>query len=203
VDHVKNKFPEEEVGIAYVYCDYKDQEEQTSSSLIACLAKRLAARKEHLPQQSVNLYEKLTEKSEKIRSNLEELKVLLLSLGGSYKKLFVLVDALDECYIRREREAFLSALQALRVLQKTSVRTFVTSRPFAQDIQRAFKNSPQVEIKATESDVRKFVRNEIENDPDLIDLIMPELKENIISTIAFRACGMCVMIAASLFLTYY
>ena len=173
---------------------------QTCSSLIACLAKQLAARKHHLPRQLVELYEhqgfpRHGELQKPL--NIGELEDLFLSLAGSYKKLFVVVDALDEFYVRQERKAFLSVLQALQALQKTSVRIFITSRPYAQDIQQAFETSLQVEIKATECDIKRFVRNEVEGDTDLIDLITPELKEKIISTTAVGARGMCVMIADS------
>jgi hypothetical protein len=185
VDHVQGKFPSESIGIAFVYCDYKDQDGGTASALIATLAKQLAARKAKLPQKLVDLYEELDNGNK--QPNLQQLESLLLSLCGSFTRTFVFVDALDECNVFQERRQFLSTLQSL---QKASVRTFVTSRPNHEDIKTQFNQVPQVEIEATENDIKRYVKQRMTSNPIFMKRITPELEKEIIDIIASRASGM-------------
>jgi hypothetical protein len=168
-----------------VYCDYKDQARQTASELIGTLAKQLAARKTELPRQLVDLYEQL--KAQDKRLDQGQLESLLLSLCSIFTQTFVLVDALDECNAINARRPFLSVLQALH---EASVKTFITSRPNPEDIKAQLYQLPQVEIVATESDIKRYVKEKTEANHVFMKRITPVLEEQIIDTIAGRASGM-------------
>lgn len=180
-----DRFRGESIGIAFIYCDYKDQKGGTASAIVASLAKQLAATKTKLPQNLVDLYEQLGNGN--VQPNLQQLQSLLLSLCGSFTRTFVLVDALDECNIIEERRLFLSTLQSL---QEASVKTFVTSRPNHEDIRAQFSQVPQVEIAATENDIKRYVKQKMISNPVFMKRITPELKKEITDTITARASGM-------------
>ena len=168
-----------------MYCDYKDQARQTTSELIATLSKQLAARKTELPRQLVDLYEQCNMQDK--RPDLRQLTSLLLSLCTTFTQTFVLVDALDECNATNERRLFLSVLKALH---EASVKTFITSRPSPEDIKTQLYEVPQVEIVATESDIKRYVKEKTEANHVFMKRITPVLEEQIIDTIASRASGM-------------
>ncbi len=133
----------------------------------------------------MDLYEQLDIQNK--RPDLRQLESLLLSLCSNFTQTFVLVDALDECNAINVRMPFLSALQALR---KASVKTFVTSRPNPEDIKIRLYQVPQVEIAATESDIKRYVKEKTEANHVFMKRITPVLLEQIINTIAGRASGM-------------
>ena len=59
VDHLIKTIVSDDVRVAYVYCDYKDQAIQTASNLIACLARQLIGTPPRLPQQLERLHKEL------------------------------------------------------------------------------------------------------------------------------------------------
>ena len=59
VDHLIKTIVSDDVRVAYVYCDYKDQAMQTASNLIACLARQLIGTPPRLPQQLERLHKEL------------------------------------------------------------------------------------------------------------------------------------------------
>jgi hypothetical protein len=99
----------------------------------------------------------------------------------------VLVDALDECNAIDLRRPFLLVLQALH---DASVNTFITSWLNLEDIKTQLCQVPQVEIVATESDIKRYVKEKTEANHVFMKRITPVLEEQIIDTIAGRASGM-------------
>ena len=59
VDHLFKTIVSDDVRVAYIYCDYKDQAMQTTSNLIACLARQLIGTPSYLPQQLERLHKEL------------------------------------------------------------------------------------------------------------------------------------------------
>jgi hypothetical protein len=185
VDHIQKRFTGENIGIAFAYCDYK--EGRTALELVASLAKQLASRKEALHPGLTHLHEQVVREDRHI--SWEELERLLLSLCDTFDHNFILIDALDEVDIFQERERLLSAL---RVLQNASVKIFITSRPNLEDVKTQFSEVPQVEIMATEEDIRTYVKQQITGNSPFMTRIssFPGLEGAIVETITSRASGM-------------
>lgn len=171
--------------MAYVYCDYKDQAAQTASNLIACLARQIVGRPQVLPQPLVALHKKLEQQNR--RPSFDELKELLTALCKHYAKIYILVDALDECEAVLERRLL---LPVLRSLPSRTTRLFVTSRPNNEDICQSFGKQSRIDIVAHDSDLRLYIMERMEERGDFVDRLTPELKENITSTISAGASGM-------------
>ena len=97
------------------------------------------------------------------------------------------MDALDECEASHERRLLLSVLESLPY---TSTRLFVTSRPNNEDIVQAFDKAKQIIITARMNDLREYILERMNERPDFLKALTPELKESIITTIPARASGM-------------
>ena len=52
VDHLQKGYSEDGVAIAYIYCDYRRQDEQTPINLIANVAKQLLQHQDSIPKDS-------------------------------------------------------------------------------------------------------------------------------------------------------
>lgn len=68
---------------------------------------------------------------------------------------------------------------------------FVTSRQHPDDIKQTLSASPRITVKASDSDIRKYLAHKIRQDGDT-DLIGETLKEEIVTNIANRAHGVLV-----------
>lgn len=185
MDHLINTQVNDDVLIAYVYCDYKDQAMQTASNLIACLARQLVGWPKRLPLQLERLHKEL--EPQRRRPSLEELQNLLVTLCNERPRTFIVVDALDECEVMRQRRHFLPLLKSLPY---GSTRLFVTSRPNNEDIRRVFVTAPQIQIAAPESEIQRFVSQKMKEREEFIDRVTPVLRDDIVSTISARASGM-------------
>jgi ankyrin repeat protein/nucleoside phosphorylase len=154
IDYLDQEFQADpEMGIAYVYCNYKRQENQTSNDLLASLLKQLAGQCQPLPTSVRKLYNHHEDRG--TRPSAEEISRVLLSVAATFSKLFILVDALDECQ-ESERLHFVSEMFNLQVQHGANI--FVTSR-FISEIMDRFKDALSLEIRATDEDVRMYLES--------------------------------------------
>jgi hypothetical protein len=158
VDHLLDKYQDSPtVGVAYVYCNFRQQGEQRLDDLLSSILKQLSEMQPSIPGATEALYDK--HKSKRTRPSTDELSGTLQSVAGSYTRTFIIVDALDECHISDgSRSRFLEACFALRDLCKVNV--FVTSR-FIPDITELFERASILEIRANPEDVRKYLAGQM------------------------------------------
>jgi hypothetical protein len=80
----------------------------------------------------------------------------------------------------------------IQALLDTSVKIFITSRPNLEDIKIQFDHVPQVEIVATEGDIRRYLTGKVRANHVFFKRISstPGLEDKILDTIAYRASGM-------------
>lgn len=141
------------VGIAYIYCNFRRRDEQTADDLLANLLKQLAQRQPSLPNSVRDLY--IQHQARKTRPSLEELSGALQSVAAMYSRVFVIVDALDECQESNNiRSRLLEELFSLQAKTKTSL--FATLRP-NHCIERDFEGLVSLEISASGEDVPKYL----------------------------------------------
>ena len=153
IDHLCNTTRSLNVGTVYLYCNHKIQLEQTSVNLVAGLLKQL------LQQQGVvfnglkSLY--YGHLNNGTRSTLDEVFNMLQSEMNRYIRVFVVVDALDECPVRnRVRQDLLSKLNALQAPH--SINLMTTSCLFP-NIKQEFQNSLELGIHASEEGIREYL----------------------------------------------
>jgi hypothetical protein len=141
------------VGIAYLYCNFRREDEQKAEALLASLLKQLSQQQSSLPDSLKSLYDR--HKDERTRPSLDEILGVLQSVAAIYLRVFIIVDALDECHISDgRRQRLLSGLFDLYV--KRGANLFVTSRPILS-IEKEFETKIALEIRASEKDVRRYL----------------------------------------------
>ena len=185
VDHLKRTYTDAQVGIAFVYCSYKDPD-QTPEELIASLLRQFAQRLPSLPEEIKDMYKQHTK--EKTRPSLAEYLRLLHMVVQMFSQAFLLVDALDEC--KEEdgaRKRFLAALKEL----SAGVHLVVTSR-WVPAIESEFSEALKLEIRADSEDVAQYVRFRIATTPRLMRHVVadPMLESMISRKIADNCHGM-------------
>ena len=186
VDYVKSNSHMHGIdGIAYIYFSYKQQGSQTIRSIYASIVAQLLYQ---IPDLQVPV-KKLHEKHDngKGTPGEEELVNILSSLLGSYK-IILAFDALDEASNRTRANLMLQ----LAKLEETSLLVFFTSRPDVE-IKSISKKARMVNVMAHNSDLETFIRANLEENPDVQDIldedsqaIIPQIVDNVIE----RAAGM-------------
>lgn len=170
------------IGIAYLYCNFRRKDEQKAQDLLVSLLKQLSEERSHLPDSVKSLFDK--HKVKRTRPSLDEISGVLQSVVATYSRVFVIVDALDECSISDgSRQKFMSCLSSLQA--KCGVNLFTTSRHIAS-IETEFEGNVKLEIRASEEDVRRYLESHMFRLPGFVARsteLQEEIKSNIIQAV--------------------
>lgn len=192
---------DQNIGLAYIYCDFRRQDGQNIYGLLRSLLKQLAQKKLSLPDQVKAIYE--NHASRPTEPSLEELSRALHSVAAMYSRIFVVVDALDELqeYSDNRRTRFLTEIFATQA--KDGINIFATSR-FIPEISDEFKNSTHctsLEIRASEQDLRRYINGNMSRLPSFVR-DDPALQEQIEIEVTQAVNGMCVLITPDMNCTF-
>ncbi|EPS41921.1 hypothetical protein H072_4150 [Dactylellina haptotyla CBS 200.50] len=167
IDHLKTWFGDDStIGIAYIYCNFKRKDEQNIYDLLASLLKQLLRSLDCLPDNLRQLYNKHQSKGAKI--SLEDTIHSLQAVVSIYTKVFIIIDALDECQVDNNcRTKFISDILKLHARADSDINIFTTSRPIL-GIKEKFANYPILEILAREEDVKRYLEGQIAQSDDML-----------------------------------
>jgi hypothetical protein len=187
VDDLARRFEhKQDVGIAYLYCNYKRQEEQNIEDLLASLLKQLGQRMLNLPDAVKDLYDHCERTSTRPRCG--EISKALHAVVSLYSQVFVVIDALDECQSADGCRAMLLA-EMTKLRNEAGANVFVTSRP--TEFGEFLKGAALLEIRAHEDDVRKYLSGNMFRLPGFVSRNV-SLQEEIETTICRQVQGMYV-----------
>ncbi|KAF2200242.1 ankyrin, partial [Delitschia confertaspora ATCC 74209] len=183
IDHLLKSAQKNLYGVAYVYCNYKAQEEQDASSMLAAILKQLVQARPSTMESMEWLHKQHSRRGTK--PSLDEIFRALQDVLARYTTVHIVIDALDECRdsTRRQFLAKLRDLQAGRDL-----RLMVTSR-FIPEIVNTFKEASWLEVQASKEDVKRFVAGQVDRLPRCIQR-NPELQKMVENDIAEAVDGM-------------
>lgn len=186
VDDLSTRFlTDSSIGIAYIYCSFQRQEEQKLDDLLASLLKQLAESQSCLPEPVRDLYYR--HKAKRTRPSLDEILRTLQTVRTMYSRVFIIVDALDECQASDGcMTRFLSELFNLQT--RRGVNILATSRPIPEIVDH-FKGRMSLEIRATSEDVERYLEGHLGQLPSVIQRNR-QLQEEIKTVISEAADGM-------------
>ena len=175
------------IGVAYIYCNFRRQDEQKIDSVLMSLLKQLVESQPSMPGCVRDLHDQ--HQIKRTRPSLDEISRSLQAVIGTYSRAFIIIDALDECNVSDGcREKLVSRLFNLQGKCNTNI--FATSRPISS-IEKAFEGKPALEIRASEHDVRKYLHGHMSRLPEFVKR-KPELQDEIETEIIKVVEGMCV-----------
>ena len=167
VDYLCSKYRTNfSVGIAYLYCNFQQQQQQKPEDLLLSLLKQLVQKRAPVPESVKTLYE--CHNRERTRPSFNEILEALKSVAAQYSRALIIVDALDECGISSsERQKFLTAIFNLQ--DKTKANLFATSR-VNDNIAKLFEGALSLHIHARDEDVESYLDGQISLLPsDIVD----------------------------------
>ena len=189
IDDLTMRFQSEvDIGIAYLYCNFRRQDEQKADHLLASLLKQLSQERTPLPDSVKTLYEK--HKDQRTRPSFDEISRTFQSVAIMFSKVFFVIDALDEC--RTTNGCRTRLLTEIFLAQaKSRANVFATSR-FMPEVTEKFKGCISLEIRAGEEDVRRYLEGHMFRLPGFV-VRSPKLQEEIKTNIIKAVDGMYVI----------
>ena len=185
VDHLWKHVQSKDIGVAYIYCNYKTQADQTAVNLAAAILKQLIQERPSIAEPVANLYNRHADR--RTHPLLEEIRNALQIVISNYSKVYVVVDALDEC-LKDHRSQLLAML---RDLQSNRNISFMATSRFIPEVVQQFTLSPILEVRADDSDVKRFVAGQIYRLPRCVQRD-DELQEAVKDGISTAVDGMWV-----------
>jgi hypothetical protein len=179
IDHLERRhLNNNKIGIAYIYCNFRRHEEEEADNLLACILKQLARRQPSLPKNVKDLFQHHRRRA--TRPSMGDISRALLTVAALYTKVFVVVDALDECRVsNNDRSRLLSELFSLQAATNTNI--FATSRP-NHHIEEEFRGCPSQKILASDEDVHRYLDGYMTHMPAFVLKrlnLQGEIRENI------------------------
>jgi hypothetical protein len=173
------------IGIACIYLSAQRQREQAPVDLALSLLKQLLQGIESTPSVVKTIHARC--KRQGTRPSFEDAMKMLYPVVGEFSRSFIVIDALDEAAENHTMNV-IKLLQDLHT--KAGTKVFATSRHIPR-IESAFAGSPNLEIKATDEDVERYIEGNMARLPAFVAR-NPELQTEIKSTIIHAVKGMYV-----------
>ncbi|KAJ2984763.1 hypothetical protein NUW58_g5891 [Xylaria curta] len=144
---------DQSVGICVIFLNFRRNDEQKLDHLLASLLKQLACTLPVVPGPVELLYRK--HKGRQAGPTTEELCKALYSVAAEFSRVFMVIDALDECQTQDNcRSRFISEL--LNICTKHDVNILATARPIPEITSR-FEDSVVKPIRAVDDDIIKYL----------------------------------------------
>jgi len=182
IDRLCGQAKEEDLAVAWLYCDYNSQQEQTAINIMGAILKRLVGRE--IPKDIREAFQ------EGRRPILADLMRMLMIAISSLPQVFICIDALDECLPKNLPEL----LESLRYIVRESptTRIFLTGRPHVKEtIQRYFTEVAVIPISPNRDDIRNYVEMRLDRDGEP-EAMSDDLRADIVRIILEKIPDMCV-----------
>ncbi|CAG9986795.1 unnamed protein product [Clonostachys byssicola] len=171
-----------ETCVVFVFCNFRRHPEQRFEDLLATLLKQMIQQQPSIPDDIKQFYSR--HKKRRTRFSAEELSRMLQATTKLFSRIFIVIDALDECQKTNGcRKSFIDDMFNLRA--NHGINLFTTSR-FVPEILDAFKIHTSLEIRAHGDDVRRYLSGcmpqlpaFVYRDPSLQD----EIKDGIVDSV--------------------
>lgn len=141
------------IGVAYLYFNFRRQDEQTLGNLLRSLLKQLVQEQPLVPEVVRGLHNQY--KNNPLQPPQDEIITALTSVTALYSSVFIVIDALDECPKHNDCRTRL-LYEIFRLQSKTGAKLFATSRDIP-DIRREFAGCLSVEVRASDEDLQVYL----------------------------------------------
>ena len=145
-----------------IYCDFLAQQEQSAANMLGAMLKQLASRggiPEHTREASQKAKKEFGGRGLQLPGMVDTLKKTITSLP----RLFICIDAIDECTPKHRRELLGSLRETIRL--SPGVRVFLTGRPQVDDeIGGYFSEMIRIPLSPNNSDIKGYLEMSLGGD---------------------------------------
>ncbi|KAI5839132.1 hypothetical protein DFP73DRAFT_502190, partial [Morchella snyderi] len=210
VDRFKEKSERDGTHVvAHFYCHYTESGRNDPSSIMRALIKQICVAAGEVPTAVVSIYQEREKRGNSSGLlSVEECRDLFITIAEQFLQVTIIIDALDECDIKKRRSLFRALCHIISEANKVKVlvKILVTGRK-SEDIELEFRDHTSYHIDAADntSDINRYITTEIsrrsnlnemdnEDDPLLEGNADDQLKAHIISVLQSKANGMFIWV---------
>ena len=189
IDHLCDETAGGNIGVACLYCDYHDREDQMPTNMMGSLLKQFIAGLSEVPKDINEAFQTAKGQLGGRAPQLPMITDLLLKALALYKQAFVFIDALDELRVEHRVE-LIGCLR--RIIQGSpNIRLFITGRAHIQlELGRRLTESLSViSLHPKEEDFKIYLTMRLDADPDP-DAMDDDLKYEILTHLPRQFSGM-------------
>ena len=188
INDLRTRFKDDQdTAVLYIYCKYNVPCDVTR--VLGSLLRQLVIHTGQLAPESIKLLQRCQKEQ---RSPLfEEISSIFRTEMKLLSRLFIVTDALDECFPEQVRHALLRHMHSLAG-EEASARLFFTSRPHPV-IMNAIAGVTTLGIRALLSDIQSHIDSRIAGNLSSLQTFLkddPALRNEIVRIVADRAGGM-------------
>ncbi|KAH0536219.1 hypothetical protein FGG08_006886, partial [Glutinoglossum americanum] len=188
VEFLENDLPVRGIGLAFIYCNHKENLLQRIEYFIGAIVRQLVERRQAIPKDVHTLYEKHRGKG--TTPTCAEYLELLQSLTKECSEVYVVIDALDECIDKKGQIIWNDLLTKLED-SVSNLRLLYTSRHI-DDLAGILAGSTRIEIHASEADIKAYVQAQVKSKHLLFGFCRQDsnLQNDILQEVVSKAEGM-------------
>ena len=189
IDSLCDQEGKEDIIAAGFYCDYLNQQEQTTTNIMGAILKQLVG-KNDIPVDLRKTLRKEKRMAGGRGPRLSDLMRMFRTTIASLPQLFISIDALDECLPKHLPE-LLGSLRDL-VRESPEMRIFLTGRPHVTaDILRYFAKAVVIPISPNRDDIKSYLKMKLDRDTEP-EAMNDSLRADILRIILTKTSDMCV-----------
>ena len=189
IDSLCDHAGEENIAVAAFYYDFLSQQEQSINNIVGAILKQLVGRG-GVAKDIREAFQKAKKEVGGRGPRLVDLMGMLKTTIASLPRVFICIDALDECLPKCLPEL----LESLRdiVRESPSTRIFLTGRHHVgEDVRRYFAKAVVVPISPNPDDIRNYVEMRLDRDAEP-EAMTNDLRADIVRVILEKISNMCV-----------
>lgn len=186
IDELRSTYKDQDVGVAYFYCEFSEEESQTGLSFARSLLRQLSSQCGLAPVVLVDFYRK-TRNDIKDQTWFLELQEVLYRIASTFKQCYLVIDALDECEANHRLGLF-AVLDNFR--RRINTRVFASTRPHLSNIEQHFRDATHLNVTADGTDLQTFLSRMIDEHPDSEYIMDDVLKKEVLDKLSANAQGM-------------
>lgn len=182
-EHLRKISSDGESAVICLFCDYNARTEQNSVHLLRALLRQPAKSKSVTPKPLKDLYVKSDMGQLPLGPN--ELLGVIQSTALTFTKIFVVMDALDECNSPNR----VHLLRDLHSLQRScDIRVLITCR-YLPGVERIMGPKTTLEVPARDSDMEPYVHKRLDELPSCI-CDNPHTRDRVMDAVVTGANGL-------------
>ncbi|KAJ7591869.1 hypothetical protein C8J56DRAFT_1162465 [Mycena floridula] len=177
------------VGVAYIFCDYRQSSIQGAIDVIGSVLRQLLINSREIPASLHSIHNCYKAVPPQPRT-LHDFTTALEAQIQLYSRVYLVIDALDESS-SETRDILISTVH--RLAESGHLHVLVTSR---QTIGDEFANDSQIHIWANDGDIRRYITQRIRDGKELQKVVNGDetLQDEIINKVTEKADGMFLLV---------
>ena len=181
IDRLRDQARGGDLAVAWLYCDYLAQQEQTIINIMRAILRQLVGERE-IPKDIREAFQ------EGRRPLLPDLMRMLRVVIASLPRAFICIDGVDECLPKYLPEILESLRDIIR--ESPSTRIFLTGRPHVKEtIKRYFAKAVEIPISPNTDDIKNYVEMRLDKD-DVPEAMDRDLRADIVKMILDKMSDM-------------